>query len=301
MSQNKTYLGPLLVLSGAVLWGTTGTTQALAPEGATPLAIGAMRLLVGGLCLLAIALFRQAFKPGGYWPTHLVAVTAISMAAYQPFFFGGVAKTGVAVGTVVGIGSAPIMAGILVFLFRGERPGKKWLVSTLLAITGCYLLFTVKENVTVNYVGVLMSLGAGLAYASYVVFSKSLLDKNRPEAVIAVVFCISALLLLPILITQPLNWLLEWRGVAVALHLGIVATAIAYFLFSKGLSLVPAATAVTLTLAEPLTAATLGVTVLGERLTAPAFAGIGLLLLGILILSVSSKKRPAHSKVNEKV
>lgn len=290
MSQNKTYWGSLLVLSGAVLWGTTGTTQALAPEGATPLAIGAMRLLVGGLCLLAIALFRKAFKPGGYWPKHLVAVAAISMAAYQPFFFGGVAKTGVAVGTVVGIGSAPIMAGILVFLFRGERPGWKWLVSTLLAITGCYLLFTVKENVTVNYVGVLMSLGAGLAYASYVVFSKSLLDKNYPEAVIAVVFCISALLLLPLLLTQPLNWLLEWRGVVVALHLGIVATAIAYFLFSRGLSLVPAATAVTLTLAEPLTAATLGVTVLGERLTAPAFAGIGLLLVGILILSVSGKK-----------
>jgi DME family drug/metabolite transporter len=249
-----------------------------------------MRLLVGGLCLLAAAWFRKAFKSGGYWPKHLVAVAALSMAAYQPFFFGGVAKTGVAVGTVVGIGSAPIMAGILVFLFKGVRPGRRWLVSTILAITGCYLLFTVKENVTVNYIGVLMSLGAGLAYASYVVFSKSLLDKNPPEAVIAVIFCISALLLLPLLITQPLQWLLEWRGMAVALHLGLVATAIAYYLFSRGLSLVPAATAVTLTLAEPLTAATLGVTVLDERLTVPALAGIALLLISILILSASVKK-----------
>jgi len=291
MSQNNNiYLGPLLVLSGAVLWGTTGTTQALAPEGATPLAIGAMRLLVGGLCLLAVAIYKKAFEPGGYWPKHLVATAAISMAAYQPLFFGGVAKTGVAVGTVVGIGSAPIMAGLLVFIFRGERPGLKWLVSTLLAITGCYLLFTVKENVTVNYTGVLMALGAGLAYASYVVFSKSLLEKNRSEAVIAVVFCISALLLFPLLIVQPLDWLLAWRGLAVVLHLGLVATAIAYLLFARGLSLVPAATAVTLTLAEPLTAATLGVTVLGERLTAPAFAGIGLLFAGILLLSVSGKK-----------
>lgn len=287
---NSTYWGPLLVLAGAMLWGTTGTTQALAPEGATPMAIGAMRLLVGGLCLLAVAIYKKAFEPGGNWPKHLVAVAAVSMAAYQPLFFGGVAKTGVAVGTVVGIGSAPIMAGVLVFLFRGERPGLKWLVSTLLAVTGCYLLFSVKENVTVNYAGVLMSLGAGLAYASYVVFSKTLLEKNRSEAVIAVIFCISALLLFPLLIVQPLNWLLAWRGAAVVLHLGLVATAIAYLLFARGLSMVPAATAVTLTLAEPLTAATLGVTLLHEQLTAPAFAGIGLLFTGILLLSVGGKK-----------
>ncbi|MFJ5624282.1 EamA family transporter [Peribacillus loiseleuriae] len=49
------------------------------------------------------------------------------------------------------------------------------------------------------------------------------------------------------------------RDVAVSLHLGIITTEIAYFLFTKGLIHFPSSTAGTLSLAEPLTAALLGV------------------------------------------
>jgi DME family drug/metabolite transporter len=49
---------------------------------------------------------------------------------------------------------------------------------------------------------------------------------------------------------------------------------------------VSAATAVTLTLAEPLTAAVLGVVVLDERLNQTAGFGCGLVLAGLLLLTV---------------
>ena len=45
----------LAVLAAAVLFGTTGTSQALGPDGATPLAIGAVRLAIGGTGLALIA------------------------------------------------------------------------------------------------------------------------------------------------------------------------------------------------------------------------------------------------------
>ncbi|WP_312085693.1 EamA family transporter, partial [Exiguobacterium sp.] len=41
----------LLILLAAIFWGTTGTSQAFAPEDAHPIAIGAVRLAVGGLFL----------------------------------------------------------------------------------------------------------------------------------------------------------------------------------------------------------------------------------------------------------
>lgn len=44
----------LFVLIAAFFWGTTGTVQALAPESATPLAFGAVRLLVGGSAMLLV-------------------------------------------------------------------------------------------------------------------------------------------------------------------------------------------------------------------------------------------------------
>ena len=62
------------------------------------------------------------------------------MAVYQICFFTSVAKTGVAVATMVAIGTAPILAGMLGFLVRGESPGSRWAMATALAVTGCSLL-----------------------------------------------------------------------------------------------------------------------------------------------------------------
>ena len=95
-----------------------------------------------------------------------------------------------------------------------------------------------------------------------------------------------ALLLAPLLLFVDLSWLATPRGLAVALELGLVATTLAYVLYLRGLTLIPTATAVTLALMEPLVAATLGVVVLGERLTPVAWAGVALLLAGLAILTV---------------
>jgi drug/metabolite transporter, DME family len=57
-------------------------------------------------------------------------------------------------------------------------------------------------------------------------------------------------------------------------------------LFAAGLRRVTVATAATVSLAEPLTAATLGVALLGERLTAAGLAGAALLVGGLALLAV---------------
>ena len=103
------------------------------------------------------------------------------------------------------------------------------------------------------------------------------------------------LILLPPLFSVDLHWLAQPRGLAVALHLGLVATALSYFLFARGLG-VPVATAVTLSLAEPLTAGLLGILVLGKRLTVPAFIGIGLLFTGLAILALGARRLPRYEK-----
>lgn len=51
--------GAVLIIVAAVLWGTTGTSQALAPVESTPLTIGALRLLVGGGGLTLYALIKD--------------------------------------------------------------------------------------------------------------------------------------------------------------------------------------------------------------------------------------------------
>src|SRR4030042_849935 len=93
--------GEILVMAAAVRWGATGTAQALAPSGASPLVVGAVRLAIGGIALLVIALARRAFAPGRPWPVKNTLFAALCIAAYQVTFFSAVHATGVAMGTKV--------------------------------------------------------------------------------------------------------------------------------------------------------------------------------------------------------
>lgn len=274
---------PFSVLLAAMLWGTTGTAQALAPETAHPIAIGAARLAIGGLFLLLIVLITGKFSFHN-WPMKATLMSALCIALYQPLFFSAVSMTGVAIGTVTAIGSAPIFSGLAEWIFLKLRPSKIWWYSTVLSILGCFMLFIHKESVAADPIGIVMALGAGLSFAGYTLISRTLLERQPPLSVVAVVFTLSAIGLSPFLFVFDMSWIMSLRGISVSLQLGMMATGIAYFLFAKGLAHVSSSTAVTLSLAEPLTAALLSVFILGEHLTIISWFGIVLLLLGIGIL-----------------
>jgi DME family drug/metabolite transporter len=141
--------------------------------------------------------------------------------------------------------------------------------------------------------GIALAVTSGAGYATYTVVAKRLLGRGHaPERVMAVSFSLGALLLLPVLVLGDAGWLATGGGLALALFLGAVPTALAYVLFARGLRrLTPGETA-TLTLAEPLTAALLGVLLLGERPGAVAVAGAVLVLAGLLALALPAR-RPA--------
>ena len=284
--------GILLILLAAMLWGTTGTTQALAPSGAHPLAIGALRLAVGGGALLLLALARGQITRACFRNPGISMLAALLVASYQLAFFKAVAVTGVAVGTMVAIGSGPLFAGLFSLLFHAERPDRRWLIATTLAVAGLLVLFIpAPGSVTaVKTTGVLLALAAGASYAGYTLSIKHLLPGNSSDAVIAVVFTLGGILLVPFLFSSDLGWTFAPGGVVVVLHLGLIATALAYLLFARGLRSVPAVHAVTLSLAEPLTAAALGILLLKESLTVTAALGMGLVLAGLVVLGTTRSR-----------
>ena len=295
------FAGAGQVLLAAALWGTTGTTMALAPAGAEPLGVGALRLLLGGVALAALAFLKGDFRRAGSLPLRKLAGAGLMIAAYQICFFNGVARNGVALGTLVAIGSAPMLAGLLEWRLRGVKPGRRWLVATSLALGGCGLLLLPADGLSpaVEAVGLLLSLGAGLAYTGYALVSKELLQHMSPNAAVAAIFLPGALFLLPLLPLTELTWVLQPRGMLIILHLGLVTTAVAYLLFARGLRQISTAAAVTLTLAEPLVAGMLGVLLLGERFGGRSLAGMMALGAGLLWLSlpVFRGERERHERI----
>lgn len=100
--------GPLLILAAATLWGTTGTVASFAPAGASPLAIGAGTMGIGGLLTLALAgrsalaVLRSGRRALGW-----ALLGALGIVIYPLAFYTSMAWAGVAVGTVVSLGCAP--------------------------------------------------------------------------------------------------------------------------------------------------------------------------------------------------
>lgn len=294
----------LAVLAAALCFSTTGTAQALAGVDASPLAVGAARILLGGGILGAVALLslrRGQHRVGvdapdaraGLTPTWvLVALGVGGVLAYQPLFFLGTRENGVAIGTVVALGSAPIATGLMDALRLRRAPSRRWMLATTVALAGVVLVSGLTESGgSFAPLGVLASAGAGASYALYAVGGKALMERGwASERVMGSLFGLAAVVSLPVLLWAGAGWVLTPTGAALAVWLGVVTTAVAYLLFGWGLARLATVTVATLTLAEPLAATLLGLLVLHERLTVASAAGLVLIAVGLAVVSVPPRR-----------
>ncbi|GII93523.1 DMT family transporter [Sinosporangium siamense] len=285
--------GPLLVIAAAMLWGTAGTVGTLALQAgveAEPRSLAAVRLLIGGGLLAALA-GAAVWRVARRHPV-AIATSAAAVAAYQLCYFAAVAKTGVAVATVVAIGSGPVFTGVLSYAVDRVRPTGRWAVATVAAVAGSAVLILSGDTGSGNDVvgGVSLALLGGLVYAFYAVTAARVIAREGDSnAVMGAMFGGAAVFMSPVLLWTGSSWLLDTAGLTVALYLGLATTALAYFMYGKGLRSTPVASAATLALAEPAVAAVLGFAVLGERLTAASAAA--LVLLGVALVVVALPER----------
>ena len=286
------------VLLAAMLFGTTGTAQALGPGSSTPLTVGASRILIGGGALAVLAFASGGLR--GRWPLRLVLLSGAGVAVYQLAFFQAVADTGVAVGAIVAIGSGPVVAGALERVVDGHWPGRRWLAATVLATAGVAVLTLASASeASLSATGIALALVSGVGYATYTIVAKRLMRLGHgPIPVMGSSFGVGAVLLLPVLALGDTAWLHTRDGVALALYLGIVPTAVAYMLFARGLRHLDASEVTTIVLAEPLTATLLGGIVLDERIGFVGAVGAALVLAGLAVLAAPGRsRRPETAEV----
>lgn len=273
------------VVAAAVLWGTAGTAGLLIT--ADPIGVAAARLVIGGVLLafLARASLRSLLSPG-------LLAAAVAVAAYQLCFFAAVSRTGVAIGTVVAIGSGPVFTGLLSWLMHRQVPSSRWAAGTAAAIAGCAALIAGGGAQAGSQVvsGILFALAGGVVYAFYAVSAaRAISGGASSDAVMGVLFGGAAVIMLPVLLWSGTGWLATPSGLAAALYLGAGTTALAYVLYGRGLRTTPVATAATLALAEPAVAALLGLVVLHESLSPVSIAGLALLALSLVAVAVPER------------
>ena len=287
---NKLVCAIAAIIAAAVLWGTTGTAQTFLSSDTSPLAVGAARLAIGALSLIALAVVTtSAVGRLQELPWRFVFGAGLAIGLYNLLFFAAVRHAGVGLGTALAIGIAPLWATVIAVVVSGRLPSLRQLVGQAMSIAGAVLLvaFGGGGTAAIAY-GALLALGAGGSYACYSLLTSEIGRRSRdvPSTVAAAAtFSVAALITLPVLAAYPTSWMLTATGLSTILFLGIVATGVSYALYTYGLSSVAPETAVTLALVEPLTAWLLATLIVGEAVSLTKVLGASLLLFGLWIVT----------------
>ncbi len=285
----------MMLLIASVLWGTTGTAAAQAAE-VSALAIGAASLGVGGLlqALIAIrplAVARDELRDN----LPMVVLGALGILVYPLAFYSSMRLGGVALGTVISLGAAPLFSGLLERIVDGTALSRRWFLAALLGIAGsCLLGFSRASADSADVAGViascLLGLAAGASYAVYSWAAARLMSAGiERRAAVGAVFGLGGLLLMPVLLATGAPLLASVQNMAVAAYLALVPMFLGYVLFGMALSKVSASTATTVTLSEPAVAAILAVGLLGERLGTIGWVGVVLIAAALIVLLIKPR------------
>ncbi|MER7774546.1 EamA family transporter [Streptomyces sp. NPDC096191] len=272
LSAGRTTLIALTALA-PVSWGTTYavTTEFLPPD--RPLFTGLARALPAGLLLLALA----RVLPRGAWWWKAAVLGALNIGAFFPLLFLSAYRLPGGMAAVVG-SVGPLFVVGLSALLLGQRP------TTRAVLTGVVAAFGV-SLVVLKAAGGLDALGALAALASAASMSTgTVLTKRwgRPEGVGPLALTgwqltAGGLLIAPVaLLVEGAPPALDGAAVGGYLYLALANTAVAYWLWFRGIGRLSATQVTFLGPLSPLTAAVVGWAALGEALTPVQLAGMAL-------------------------
>ncbi|GLQ29977.1 DMT family transporter [Litoribrevibacter albus] len=286
-SNSHAWQGILAIVIACFFWGTTGTAASFTPD-VSPLAIGAFAM-GGGAVLLVLFALRELHDdlPVLRISYRLMLIGGLGVAIYPLTFYSSMRLSGVAVGTVVSIASAPFFTVLLESLISKKAVSKQWLVSFVIGAVGITFLTLGKDVpktnstvVSLHYLGVILGLVAGLSYALYSWAAKGMIEQGvHSKSAMASMFGLAAAVLLPSLLITGENLFSTSTNLGVAVYMAVVPMFLGYVLFGYGLKFISASQATLITLLEPAIATLMAVVVVGERINSIGWFGMGLIVL----------------------
>src|SRR5690554_3222268 len=128
--------GVVAILFSAFVWGTTGTAATFAPD-VSAAAIGAAAMGLGGIAQALVAARGIVRSRATLWDQRwLLVIGAISVALYPLAFYGSMRLAGVTVGTVITIGSAPLLSALIEYLFDRRHLTLRWSAGAFVGLIG---------------------------------------------------------------------------------------------------------------------------------------------------------------------
>jgi probable blue pigment (indigoidine) exporter len=285
---NRSTKDLLLTALAPVMWGTTYivTTEFLPAD--RPFLTAMLRALPAGLLLILLA--RRL--PRGSWWWRSAVIGTLNIAAFFALLFiatyrlpGGVAAVAAAVGPLA-------TAGATLLILHQQVRLRTWLLG--LAGVGGVALVVLTAEAELDLLGALAGVGGAISMAIAVVLTKrwGMPEGAGPAALAGWQLTAGGLLLLPLAFAaEGAIPALTSHNVLGYMYLGLVNTALGYWLWFRGIGRLSVVPLSFLGLLSPLTAATAGWLLLGETFTVWQTAGFAVALAATVAAQLQARPK----------
>lgn len=251
-----------------------------------------LRFAIGLVVLSGVAWRKGALRVERRDLPRLALLGLIGYTLSIGLQFAGTALSGAALGSLI-TAASPALIGLFAIWLLRERITLAGGIALALGLAGVVIVVGLPDRGAGGSVVGNVALGlAAITWAAYTVLSRVETRRYSSLTVTTWANVFGLLFSLPIATfqqaTQP--WLSRstpelWLGVV---YLGVVCTAVAFYLWNKGFEYLPAGSGGLYFLAQPLVGSTLGWALLGERLGPSFLAGAVLILAGVTLATVST-------------
>ena len=289
----------IYIITAGILWGTSGLfVNALEGYGYSSLQMTAMRGLVSFICMLGYVLIkdRGLLK---IKPLDLLFFLGNGVALFLTAFlyYTNIQLTSVATAVVI-MYTMPIIVMIYSVIFFKEKITALKIIATITMLVGCGLVSGIVGGFKMNPLGLFIGILSGFTYSAYSILTK-IEFKRGADPITTSLYSFGFMSVVALSVCEPLKIVERTTSVKafiLLIGLGVVTFVIPYFLYTLSLKYLPAGTASSLSIIEPMAAAVFAVIFLEQVPDLLTSSGIALIIFAVFLLGVAESLLEKKSK-----
>jgi drug/metabolite transporter (DMT)-like permease len=290
--------GMIMVLTGAVLWGLSGTAAQVLFEHdhVSPLWLVTVRMGISGLLLIAVVIWRQGIAEVVRIFTHFADMGRLSLFAVlgligvQYSYFAAIRYGNAATATLLQNLGPALLTMYLTFSNR-RLPETKQIIAVVIAFLGTFLLVTGGHlnGLQISPVALFWGLFSAVALAFYTIFPSKIIHTYGTAATVGWAMIIGAVILSIIDRPWHVHIILTVSSMTLIGFVVIFGTFLAFYLYLASIKLISPTETSLFASAEPLTATVVAIVFLHVHLTAVSIFGGILIILMVILLAIKPR------------
>jgi drug/metabolite transporter (DMT)-like permease len=293
---SKFSLSILAIIVAVLVWGSAFAVVKVTLRYAPPFTLLVLRFLIALMVIYPFA-YREGFRLSMTIKTGLfpLGLTGIALSY-------GLSNIGLLYSTsgnaVLIYAVSPVVTGLLSIIFLKEKVTFQIMAGVLVSIVGVYIATNIADNAGAPHValGNLLLLASMVVYSVYTILVKKKIDTYSSQLLTAVSFSVGLLFFIPIAAGEiAVKGLpsFPFTGFLAVIYLGVIATALAFFLWNYGLREVNATIASVLMNLMPVVGLVASY-FLGEPVGWRQIIGAIVVVAGVMLCTLQKQASPAR-------